>query len=208
MIKKLLSIEEEDMIDDDLFTYTETVFASVCAWNSSFTLAGLHKHTHGLDYRLAEDCVAQIGRIARETIQEVASSYWHSKRGQESSFASPQPGRLTLVEAWQGDGGGVQDRRALVSSLRLLSLVHGLNFQAGCRVGRLNYDDFYIPEIAEKIDIRNDYLNWMNSRLHPMSRRESPILFCEYPFLFDPQAKTLLLRCDATRQVRTRCRTN
>ncbi|XP_063874086.1 probable E3 ubiquitin-protein ligase HERC4 [Scylla paramamosain] len=44
----------------------------------------------------------------------------------------------------------------------------------------------------------------MNSRLHPMSRRESPILFCEYPFLFDPQAKTLLLRCDATRQVRTR----
>ncbi|KAK8374512.1 hypothetical protein O3P69_014973 [Scylla paramamosain] len=65
-----------------------------------------------------------------------------------------------------------RDRRALVSSLRLLSLVHGLNFQAGCRVGRLNYDDFYIPEIAEKIDIRNDYLNWMNSRLHPMSRRE------------------------------------
>ncbi|KAK8372635.1 hypothetical protein O3P69_012476 [Scylla paramamosain] len=33
-----------------------------------------------------------------------------------------------------------------------------------------------------------------------MSRRESPILFCEYPFLFDPQAKMLLLRCDATRQ--------
>ncbi|XP_063887213.1 uncharacterized protein LOC135114899 isoform X2 [Scylla paramamosain] len=71
IIKKLLSIEEEDMIDDDLFTYTETVFASVCAWNSSLTLAGLHKHTHGLDYRLAEDCVAQIGRNARETIQEV-----------------------------------------------------------------------------------------------------------------------------------------
>ncbi|XP_063848894.1 probable E3 ubiquitin-protein ligase HERC4 [Scylla paramamosain] len=101
-----------------------------------------------------------------------------------------------------------RDQRALVSSLRLLSLVHGLNFQAGCRVGWLNYDDFYIPEIAEKIDIRNDYLNWMNSRLHPMSRRESPILFCEYPFLFDPQAKMLLLRCDATRQMRTRCRTN
>ncbi|XP_063875538.1 uncharacterized protein LOC135108049 isoform X3 [Scylla paramamosain] len=94
MIKKLLSIEEEDMIDDDLFTYTKTVFASVCAWNSSFTLAGLHKHTHGLDYRLAEDCVAQIGRIARETIQEVANSYWHSKRGQESSFASPSQDAL------------------------------------------------------------------------------------------------------------------
>ncbi|KAK8380324.1 hypothetical protein O3P69_016732 [Scylla paramamosain] len=54
---------------------------------------------------------------------------------------------------------GLRDRRALVSSLQLLSLVHGLNFQAGCRVGWLNYDDCYIPEIAEKIDIRNDYLN-------------------------------------------------
>lgn len=30
---------------------------------------------------------------------------------------------------------------------------------------------------------------------------QSPISFCEYPFLFDAQAKTLLLRCDATRQV-------
>ncbi|XP_063853368.1 LOW QUALITY PROTEIN: probable E3 ubiquitin-protein ligase HERC4 [Scylla paramamosain] len=262
MIKKLLSIEEEDMIDDDLFTYAETVFASVCAWNSSFTLAGSHKHTHGLDYRLAEDCVAQIGRIARETIQEVirtgiqnvakslpshppartpyavtsffpctrtslTPNKWpNSKRrmlgvlklGKEmaevfkSWLASlPRDFTLRLVTVYKSvvvqilnsahQSSSERDRRALVSSLRLLSLVHGLNFQAGCRVGRLNYDDFYIPEIAEKIDIRNDYLNWMNSRLHPMSRRESPILFCEYPFLFDPQAKTLLLRCDATRQM-------
>ncbi|KAK8374514.1 hypothetical protein O3P69_015694 [Scylla paramamosain] len=137
MIKKLLSIEEEDMIDDDLFTFV----------------------------------------LAFKTWPRV--------------FLRIPPARTPYA----------RDRRALVSSLWLLSLVHGLNFQAGCRVGWLNYDDFYIPEIAEKIDIRNDYLNWMNSRLHPMSRRESPILFCEYPFLFDPQAKTLLLRCDATRQM-------
>ncbi|XP_066957802.1 probable E3 ubiquitin-protein ligase HERC3 [Macrobrachium rosenbergii] len=30
---------------------------------------------------------------------------------------------------------------------------------------------------------------------------ENTISFCEYPFLFDAQAKTLLLRCDATRQM-------
>lgn len=30
---------------------------------------------------------------------------------------------------------------------------------------------------------------------------QGPISFCEYPFLFDAQAKTLLLRCDATRQM-------
>ncbi|KAK8405253.1 hypothetical protein O3P69_001669 [Scylla paramamosain] len=227
--------------------YTETVFASVCAWNSSLTLAGLHKHTHGLDYRLAEDCVAQIGRIARETIQEVAKSHKRplihyranpnvSKRPQvrtgiqnvAKSLPSHPPSQDALrcyvlplykdftdpkqtakLQTPYAEGVLKLDKEMaevfktsvpLCLPLRLLSLVHGLNFQAGCRVGRLNYDDFYIPEIAEKIDIRNDYLNWMNSRLHPMSRRESPILFCEYPFLFDPQAKTLLLRCDATRQ--------
>lgn len=262
-IKSLLSIGEEDMIDDELFTYAETVFASVCAWNSSFTLAGNHKNTHGLDYHLAEDCIAQIGRIPRETIQEVIRSGIQSvvkslpshppsqdslrcyvllplykefldprqtarlqtpyaeavlMLGKEmaevfkSWLASlPRDFMLRLVNVYKAvvvqilksahQSSSEADRRALISSLKLLSLVHGLSFRSGCRVGRLNHDDFYIPEIAEKIDIRNDYLNWMNSRLHPASRRESPILFCEYPFLFDPQAKTLLLRCDATRQM-------
>lgn len=32
-----------------------------------------------------------------EGFQTSTDSYWHSKRGQESSFASPQPGRLTLL---------------------------------------------------------------------------------------------------------------
>ncbi|KAK8402039.1 hypothetical protein O3P69_001253 [Scylla paramamosain] len=131
--------------------YTETVFASVCAWNSSLTLAGLHKHTHGLDYRLAEDCVAQIGRNARETIQEVASAQ----------------GRLTL----------------LCPSL---------------------YKDFTDPKQTAKLQMpyAEGVLKLGKEMAEVFSELDcSPILFCEYPFLFDPQAKTLLLRCDATRQV-------
>lgn len=62
------------------------------------------------------------------------------------------------------------DRRALLSSLRILALVHGENFKGGSKTARLVYEEFYIPEIAEKIDIRNDYLNWMNNKLRPALR--------------------------------------
>lgn len=62
------------------------------------------------------------------------------------------------------------DRRALLSSLRILALVHGENFKGGSKTARLSYEEFYIPEIAEKIDIRNDYLNWMNNKLRPALR--------------------------------------
>ncbi|KAK8373286.1 hypothetical protein O3P69_013466 [Scylla paramamosain] len=207
--------------------YTETVFASVCAWNSSLTLAGLHKHTHtgwttvwlrtvwlrlaGLQGRPSRKWRVRTG------IQNVAKSLPSHPPSQDAlrcyvlplykDFTDPKqtaklqtPYAEGVLKLGKEMAEVFKTGVPLCLPLRLLSLVHGLNFQAGCRVGRLNYDDFYIPEIAEKIDIRNDYLNWMNSRLHPMSRRESPILFCEYPFLFDPQAKTLLLRCDATRQ--------
>lgn len=34
-------------------------------------------------------------------------------------------------------------------------------------MARLAYEEFYIPEIGEKIDIRSDYLNWINSRIRP-----------------------------------------
>ncbi|KAG0730195.1 putative E3 ubiquitin-protein ligase HERC3 [Chionoecetes opilio] len=93
------------------------------------------------------------------------------------------------------------DRSMLVSSLRILTLVHSVNFKGGRKGARLDYEEFYIPEIAERIDIRNDYLNWLNNKMRPCVAKDSPISFCEYPFLFDAQAKTLLLRSDATRQM-------
>lgn len=62
------------------------------------------------------------------------------------------------------------DRRALIASLRILAMVHGENFKGGSKTARLVYEEFYIPEIAEKIDIRNDYLNWMNNKLRPAVR--------------------------------------
>lgn len=262
-IAQLVAISEDDMIDDDLFSYAEVVFASMAAWNSSFTRDGANKHTHGLDYRLAEECVARLGRITRESIKEVVQAGIQSvvsqlptnpvssdslrcfvllplykdfmdpkhitnlqmpyaeavlKLNKEMAevfkswmSALPRDFILRLVSICKNvivqilntaqQSNSETDRRALLSSLRILALVHGENFKGGSKTARLSYEEFYIPEIAEKIDIRNDYLNWMNNKLRPALRTGSPISFCEYPFLFDAQAKTLLLRCDATRQM-------
>ncbi|XP_063860720.1 probable E3 ubiquitin-protein ligase HERC4 [Scylla paramamosain] len=122
---------------DPLVRYTETVFASVCAWNSSLTLAGLHKHTHGLDYRLAEDCVAQIGRIARETIQEVAS--------QDALRCYVLPLYKDFTDPKQTAKLQTPYAEGVLKLDKEMAEVF-----TGCRVGRLNYDDFYIPEIARE----------------------------------------------------------
>lgn len=60
----------------------------------------------------------------------------------------------------------------LVSSLKMLALLHEENFKDGSKTARMSYEEFYIPEIAEKIDIRSDYMNWINSRIRPLVRRD------------------------------------
>ena len=51
----------------------ETAFGSLSAWNASFLDKKLNKHSHGLDFRLAEDYMAKLGRLPRESVSEVVS---------------------------------------------------------------------------------------------------------------------------------------
>ncbi|CAL4099631.1 unnamed protein product, partial [Meganyctiphanes norvegica] len=94
------------------------------------------------------------------------------------------------------------DRRVLISALKVLELLYKENLKYGKKSMRLPYEEFYIPEIGEKIDIRTDYMNWLASKGSSFTRSNKiKISFCEFPFLFDSTAKTLLLRADATRQM-------
>ncbi|KAG7177409.1 E3 ubiquitin-protein ligase HERC4-like [Homarus americanus] len=272
-INQMIGIDEEDIIDDDLFSYMETVFGSLASWNCCFIMEAADKHGHGLDYRVAEEYMGKLGRMPRESIQEVIEnsvenitndlprhpltpeslrcfillplykSFLDARHMaklqlpyaeaflnlQEDMAAIPyfilvllSNHFLRLRELWikvlprdfvihllniyklvivqilnNAKQSSEIDRRALLSSLKILGVLHGENFKHGAKAARLSYEDFYIPEIAEKIDIRADYLNWISSKVRPTI----PISFCEYPFLFDAQAKTLLLRSDATRQM-------
>ncbi|XP_044515141.1 probable E3 ubiquitin-protein ligase HERC4 isoform X4 [Gracilinanus agilis] len=73
--------------------------------------------------------------------------------------------------------------------------------QVNERTGQIiQYDRFYIHEVQELIDIRNDYINWVQQQAYGMLT-EIPVTICTYPFVFDAQAKTTLLQTDAVLQM-------
>uniref|UniRef100_A0A667XSD0 HECT and RLD domain containing E3 ubiquitin protein ligase 4 n=1 Tax=Myripristis murdjan TaxID=586833 RepID=A0A667XSD0_9TELE len=77
----------------------------------------------------------------------------------------------------------------LDTSLRLLEILHMVSERAGHII---QYDKFYIHELDDLIDIRNDYITWF---------QQSFVTLCKYPFVFDAQAKTTLLQTDAVIQM-------
>ncbi|KAG7999979.1 putative E3 ubiquitin-protein ligase HERC4 [Nibea albiflora] len=81
----------------------------------------------------------------------------------------------------------------LDTSLRLLEILHMVSERAGHII---QYDKFYIHELDDLIDIRNDYVTWIQRQMYPMVS-----LVLMYPFVFDAQAKTTLLQTDAVIQM-------
>ncbi|XP_008325809.1 probable E3 ubiquitin-protein ligase HERC4 isoform X1 [Cynoglossus semilaevis] len=81
----------------------------------------------------------------------------------------------------------------LDTSLRLLELLHKVSDKAGHII---EYDKFYIHELDDLIDIRRDYVTWIQRQMYPMGH-DGVVTLCRYPFVFDAQAKTTLLQTDA-----------
>ncbi|TRY65653.1 hypothetical protein DNTS_009883 [Danionella cerebrum] len=85
----------------------------------------------------------------------------------------------------------------LHTSLRLLEMLHTVNERAGQII---QYDRFYIHELDELIDIRNDYVTWLQQQIFSLPM-DSQVTLCRFPFVFDAQAKTTLLQTDAVIQM-------
>ncbi|XP_042315284.1 probable E3 ubiquitin-protein ligase HERC4 isoform X4 [Sceloporus undulatus] len=93
----------------------------------------------------------------------------------------------------------------LHTSLKVLEILHRVNERSGQII---QYDKFYIHEIQDLIDIRNDYFNWIQQQAYGMDishglneLADLPVTICTYPFVFDAQAKTTLLQTDAVLQM-------
>ncbi|XP_053926798.1 probable E3 ubiquitin-protein ligase HERC4 isoform X1 [Cuculus canorus] len=100
------------------------------------------------------------------------------------------------------------ERRILTNFLhtafRVLEILHRVNERGQV----IQYDKFYIHEIQDLIDIRNDYVNWVQHQVFGMDVNHGlteltdiPVTICTYPFVFDAQAKTTLLQTDAVIQM-------
>uniref|UniRef100_A0A6Q2XX91 HECT domain-containing protein n=1 Tax=Esox lucius TaxID=8010 RepID=A0A6Q2XX91_ESOLU len=91
----------------------------------------------------------------------------------------------------------------LDTSLKLLEMLHAVNERDGHII---QYDKFYIHELDDLIDIRNDYITWIQQQMYSMVSRAASVqslavTLCKYPFVFDAQAKTTLLQTDAVIQM-------
>ncbi|XP_068736455.1 probable E3 ubiquitin-protein ligase HERC4 isoform X1 [Montipora capricornis] len=101
----------------------------------------------------------------------------------------------------------VRRQSALGSCLGVLQQLHVVNTDSGDIVP---FNQFYIPEIQETIDIRADYFNWIQNQivtnLQDLRRHlynVQTFSFCRYPFVFDAEAKTSLLQTDAIMQMQS-----
>lgn len=81
-------------------------------------------------------------------------------------------------------------------SLIFLRILNRINVDQDCIVG---YEDFYIPEIGDFIDLPSSYIHWIVAKIQGRSATEFHI--CNFPFMFDASAKTTLLQIDQAFQM-------
>uniref|UniRef100_W5K813 HECT and RLD domain containing E3 ubiquitin protein ligase 4 n=2 Tax=Astyanax mexicanus TaxID=7994 RepID=W5K813_ASTMX len=84
----------------------------------------------------------------------------------------------------------------LSTCLRFLEILHSVNERSGQII---QYDKFYIHELEELVDIRQEYVSWLQQQFSvPI---DSQVSLCRYSFILDAQAKTTLLQIDAVFQM-------
>ncbi|CAN7938426.1 unnamed protein product [Ixodes hexagonus] len=84
-----------------------------------------------------------------------------------------------------------QNHGHLKLALDVLAKLNVVNREAA---GLVPYEHFYIPAVTEKVDVQLDYIQWIQtSRM----QRTNKVYFCDYPFVFNAQAKTLILQTDS-----------
>lgn len=76
---------------------------------------------------------------------------------------------------------------SLIATLNLLDFLSKMNEQEGGL--KVPYDTFHINDLSEYLDIRLDYVAWLTDS-------SNRFYLCNYPFIFDAQAKTCLLQTD------------
>ncbi|KAL1441409.1 hypothetical protein MTO96_001049 [Rhipicephalus appendiculatus] len=76
-------------------------------------------------------------------------------------------------------------------ALDILARLNTVNKECG---GLVSYEHFYIPEVTDKVDVQLDYIQWIQGSNEDRSNK---VYFCHYPFVFNAQAKTLILQTDS-----------
>uniref|UniRef100_A0A8D8BGJ0 HECT-type E3 ubiquitin transferase n=1 Tax=Culex pipiens TaxID=7175 RepID=A0A8D8BGJ0_CULPI len=81
----------------------------------------------------------------------------------------------------------------LAAMLNLMAMLYKINHTL--RTEKLPYEQFHINEIDDMFDIRLDYVRWVSDT------NGTYFSLCNYPFVFNASAKTLLLQTDQSIQM-------
>ncbi|OXA56991.1 putative E3 ubiquitin-protein ligase HERC4 [Folsomia candida] len=202
----------EEPVNQDLMTIAETVFASPGIWNGSFLMTN-NRHipstwkNMGVDLYEAEAVLSKLS-------SNVLLPIFYADRLQSLSsqlvavvvrwlYFSPKDHVVRLISVYKktivsilDDKNQSQNQKdhALKICLSFVSLLNNLNRTFSL----LSYHTFAIPQLTSKVDVRLDYFNWLQRK--PQTR---VFYFCDFPFVFDSQAKTLLLQTDQILQMQT-----
>ncbi|KAJ1524442.1 hypothetical protein ONE63_010939 [Megalurothrips usitatus] len=97
--------------------------------------------------------------------------------------------------------------QVIMRALDMLAYLNRLNKDTGHKVP---YDTFYLHDLQEVVDIQVDYVRWLAQVEPNILRRFSPSIppagtvhFCNYPFVFNAEVKTLLLETDQSIQMQS-----
>ena len=86
--------------------------------------------------------------------------------------------------------------RQLDTVLILLRALNRINIENNHII---QYEDFYIPELVDLVDLPNEYARWLMAKNRGIDVPENSI--CNYPYAFDAAAKTELLQTDQNIQM-------
>ena len=82
--------------------------------------------------------------------------------------------------------------KTLSACLLFLRVLNRLNSENGYKVG---YEEFYVPELREHYDLRQEFCRYINDMKSGVDI-SSGFYICNYPFIFDAAAKEIILRTD------------
>ncbi|XP_064458774.1 probable E3 ubiquitin-protein ligase HERC4 isoform X2 [Ornithodoros turicata] len=130
--------------------------------------------------------VAQLSTRA----QTILSKWWSLlAEAQFEDLISVFKGCIIFV--LQQDLPTKQNHGHLKLALDVLAKLSTVNREYG---GIVPYEHFYIPAVTEKVDVQLDYIQWVQSS---RTQRNNKVYFCDYPFVFNAQAKTIILQTDS-----------
>lgn len=168
------------------------------------TLPVYHEFVNSKNYGKLHSPFSRAILGLNEIPLKIISNWWANQSPEyfERLVANFKGVVLYIISIELKKGMSSQQQTACETNLELAlkTLALFCNINDKMRTVRIAHDVFYLPELLDYVDLQSDYVAWFRNQ---KQERGNQFRFhlCEYPFLFDAKAKTLLLQTDQALQM-------